>query len=226
LLQTQTFPDLKDIEVSKIVFWFKDTIFTLIQQSLKIKIMSTHITAVNPSQIMSYKVFLQFTKDDAFQDERSKINYVRMKRIEKQTVPNEGFFKLSQKYNQELTWLIIAEPWCGDGSQSIPVIHAIAALFPKIRLQIILRDKNLEIMDSHLTNGKRAIPKLICIDSNTGKELWNWGPRPKALDKLLQKIKLQNPEITKEELSFQTHLWYANDKGVAIQQELFEIINE
>lgn len=178
--------------------------------------------AINPSQIMSYQAFLQFTIDNSIHDERSKVNYVRMKRIEKQTVPDEVLFKFSQHYNQELTWLIIAEPWCGDGSQSIPVIQIISALFPNITLQIILRDKNLEVMNSYLTNGKQAIPKLICIDSNTGKVLWNWGPRSEALVKLLEKMKSENPEITKEELFVHTHLWYANDKGVAIQQELFD----
>lgn len=40
-------------------------------------------------------------------------------------------------------------------------------------------------MDLHLTNGGRAIPKLIVFDENDNK-IFQWGPRPVEAQNLLQ----------------------------------------
>jgi hypothetical protein len=97
-------------------------------------------------------------------------------------------------------------------------------LFPDISLHIILRDEYPEIILHYHTDGKKAIPKLICFDEENNKELWTWGPRPEDLVKELSKLKAENPEISKEDYSKFMHLWYAKDKGHAIQNELFKLI--
>lgn len=77
------------------------------------------------------------------------------------------------------TWLVLAEGWCRDAAQVVPVLNALAGPNENIKLRLLLRDENLELMDQYLTNGNsRSIPRLIAVDSNTRKELFNWGASP------------------------------------------------
>ena len=58
-----------------------------------------------------------------------------------------------------------------------------ADLTPTIELKIVLRDDNDEIMQQFLTNGTRAIPKLVVIDAESSVVLADWGPRPEPAKK-------------------------------------------
>jgi len=156
----------------------------------------------------------------------TRINAHRIKRIDRQIeiIPDLKHAIESVKNNWE--WLILVESWCGDGAQNLPIIAKIAALSENIKLTIRLRDENTELMDAHLTNGSRAIPKLICINTNNQKEIGKWGPRPVAIQEKVKKLKANNPLITHSELSKNLHLWYAKDKGLSLQNEFIQLINE
>ena len=54
--------------------------------------------------------------------------------------------------------LVIAEDWCGDASNTVPVVAKLADAVPGLELRVILRDANPEVMDRYLTNGSRSIP--------------------------------------------------------------------
>jgi hypothetical protein len=179
-----------------------------------------------PDKVYSYSEFTEEVRKEAGTDERCKLNMSRINRLEKQIVLKDEFLKLKNRFDPRWKWLLIAEPWCGDGAQSIPVIMKIAELYPGISLEIILRDKNPEIMERYLTLGKKSIPKLICFNKRDGSELWIWGPRPSILAGKLEIIKKKNPEISKEELSKVIHLWYADNKSEAIQNEFLQIFRE
>src|ERR1051326_1487788 len=84
--------------------------------------------------------------------EATKLNAVRMKRIEKQVIVRKDLEELVKKIRSKWQWIVLAEAWCGDGAQNIPVIAKIASLNPNIELGIVLRDENPELMDRHLTN--------------------------------------------------------------------------
>ena len=117
------------------------------------------------------------------------------------------------------TWLVLTEGWCGDAAQSLPVIKALADLNPQIRMRILLRDENPELMDLYLTNGiSRSIPKLIALDPTTGTELFTWGPRPTALQESFYGMRSEGLpyDVIKEELQ----RWYNTDRTVTIQQDL------
>ena len=53
-------------------------------------------------------------------------------------------------------------------------------------------------MDQHLTNGSRAIPKLIVFDKNDN-ELFSWGPRPAEAQNLFARLK--NAGVEKSEIN-------------------------
>src|SRR4051794_9652178 len=92
----------------------------------------------------------------------TKLNVVRMRRVDKTIEILPDLQKVVGSINEEQTWVAITEAWCGDAAQSIPVLYPLSKLNNKINLKLVLRDENLELMDKYLTNGKsRSIPKLI-----------------------------------------------------------------
>src|SRR5690606_14511850 len=106
------------------------------------------------------------------------------------------------------------EPWCGDSAQSLPVLAKIAELNSNIDFQIILRDKNHEWIDKYLTNGGRAIPKMIVFDEK-GNELFVWGPRP-APAQIISNNWNTKKDKTWDEYETELHTWYAKDKTETI----------
>jgi hypothetical protein len=152
----------------------------------------------------------------------SQLNMQRMHRVEKtiQILPDVQE-KLNRVTEPQL-WLVLTEGWCGDAAQSLPVMHTLANLNPNIRLRILLRDENPELMDRYLTNGiSRSIPRLIAVNPTTGNELFTWGPRPKALQESFFGMRSEGLpyDVIKEELQ----RWYNKDRTVTIQRELAEL---
>lgn len=92
------------------------------------------------------------------------LNNARMRRLDKTTrIPEQVSQKLTS-YTGNVTWLVLTESWCGDASQSMPAMNALAKLSDGIDFKVILRDEHPELMDRFLTNNARSIPKLIVWD--------------------------------------------------------------
>lgn len=150
------------------------------------------------------------------------INAQRMKRIDKQCVINDELKRVIQSLTKRYTWLLLTEAWCGDSAQNIPVMAKMAEINSNIHLKVIFRDENPQIMDAFLTNGSRAIPKLIFIGNE--QVIGSWGPRPRAIQEMVLNFKQAFPEATHDEFVTNLHLWYARDKTQAIQQEFTELL--
>jgi hypothetical protein len=121
-------------------------------------------------------------------------------------------------------WMAITEPWCGDTAQNLPYIYKIAELNPSIRLRVILRDSNPEIMDRYLSEtGARSIPKLVAFDES-GNELFQWGARPKEAQELV--VKLKNEGMEKEKFLEQLHIWYGRDSGRTLEKEFLQLLEK
>lgn len=166
-------------------------------------------TGVNHSE-----VYLHYTK----------LNIQRMERQDQKITLNDAVLQALDAVKRPQTWVVLAEWWCGDVAQNLPTIAKIAEYSPAISLKIILRDENLELMDRYLTNGGRAIPKLIAFDSETGQELGNWGPRPQPAQDILMRWK-ENPNgKSTEDFHKELHLWYAQDKNETLMNELASLI--
>lgn len=148
------------------------------------------------------------------------MNSQRMGRVYKSMSVAESWIKSSGKLN----WLVITELWCGDSSQITPALARIAeGSEGKISIRFIYRDANPELIDAHLTNNGRAIPKLLILDEDFNL-IKTWGPRPKAAQDLVVSLK-SNPE-TASQYQEKLHLWYAKDKQATIQDELWDIMQE
>ncbi|HTR31263.1 MAG TPA: thioredoxin family protein [Puia sp.] len=149
----------------------------------------------------------------------SELNLQRMHRVEKTMQLLPEVKERMAGVNHPQTWLVLTEGWCGDAAHSLPVMKALADLNPNIRMRLLLRDENPELMDRYLTNGiARSIPKLIAVDTATGAVLFTWGPRPTALQESFYGMRSEGLpyEVIKEELQ----RWYNGDRTVTIQREL------
>lgn len=148
----------------------------------------------------------------------TKLNFSRIKRILKTTDAIPEITETLACFNEKITWLVIAESWCGDAAQNVPVMQIMAEVNPNITVRVILRDENPELMNQYLTNGGKSIPKLICLDENLN-ELGTWGPRPQFLQDWLKKEKA-NPTMEMSALKEQFQVWYTKDKGQTLQKEM------
>lgn len=148
----------------------------------------------------------------------TKLNYSRIKRILKTTDAIPEINETLACFSDKITWLVIAESWCGDAAQNVPVMQIMAEVNPNITVRVILRDDNPELMNQYLTNGGKSIPKLICLDENLN-ELGTWGPRPQFLQDWMKKEKA-NPTMEMSELKEQFQIWYTKDKGQTLQKEM------
>ena len=156
--------------------------------------------------------------------EYSKLNVVRMNRLDKTTEIIPELQKKISEISAPQTWLVLTEGWCGDAAQIVPVLNKIAELNNNIQLKLLLRDEHLELMSKYLTNGKsQSIPKLVVLDEHNN-ELFNWGPRPQALQELFYHMKANalNNDSIKEEI----HKWYAKDKTISIQKDLLALLQD
>lgn len=152
----------------------------------------------------------------------AKINLQRMHRLEKTTSLNEELKAALSAITQPHTWLVITEGWCGDAAQNIPVMHVISQACKNIELKLILRDEHPEVMDQYLTNGARSIPKLICLEKESLKEKFVWGPRPAVLQDIV--IQMKNENKPKSEKGLVTQTWYNSDKTKSLQLELQNLL--
>ncbi|PIQ22251.1 MAG: thioredoxin family protein [Cytophagales bacterium CG18_big_fil_WC_8_21_14_2_50_42_9] len=119
-------------------------------------------------------------------------------------------------------WLVLTEGWCGDAAFNVPMLAALEKAIPeKIKLRFLLRDRNLELMDAHLTDGGRSIPKLIILSEDL-KELGSWGPRPAPLQTLMKNWKTEG--LTLKELIPKVHAWYDADATQSVQAELTRLV--
>jgi hypothetical protein len=114
--------------------------------------------------------------------------------------------------------LVIAEDWCGDASNTVPIIAKFAESVPGLELRIIMRDANPEVMDQYLTNGARSIPIVIALDESF-QEIGHWGPRPTELQSW---VMANRGTMPKTELYPQVRKWYARDRGETTLREVLE----
>lgn len=141
----------------------------------------------------------------------------RMARLDKTYQPGSEIAAAVASLGTE-TWLIITEGWCGDASQTVPMMAKLAQLNPNITCKLVLRDEHLDLMQLFLTDGAQSIPILIRLNA-AGQVLGHWGPRPAFAQEMMLAFKA-NPAEGYAAFSERLHGWYAKDKGLSFEQEL------
>lgn len=146
-----------------------------------------------------------------------KLNKSRVNRWIKQGIILDELAGKIKNIQEKQQWILISEPWCGDAANITPFIQKLSELNPAIELDIRLRDDGSNLIDSYLTNGGKAIPKLI-IRNAEGEDITTWGPRPDACQKVVRAQIDAGGDIAERKILIQK--WYNEDGGKAIQEEL------
>ena len=111
--------------------------------------------------------------------------------------------------------LVIAEDWCGDGANTVPVIQKWAEE-EGLELRILKRDEHPEVMDRYLVGGARSIPIVIALDADF-RELGHWGPRPAELQAW---VLAHKDSMDKDARYKEIRRWYARDRGETTLREV------
>ncbi len=117
-------------------------------------------------------------------------------------------------------WHLIAitEDWCGDASNTVPVVARLAEDSPRVDLRVVKRDENTDLMDQYLTDGSRSIPIIVILDGDF-EPVDHWGPRPEELQEFVISEK-EKGERPVDEIYRDTRKWYARDRGETTLREL------
>lgn len=145
------------------------------------------------------------------------VNLHRLERIYNQYNPAE-VLDSTLAVTSPVYWLVLTEHWCGDASQNLPVLAKIAdSSNGLIQLKVLYRDENMPLMDAHLTDGGRAIPKLIQLNQQF-EVMGTWGPRPKDAQLLSKDLKANNTPF--EQATAILHKWYATNATRQLTAEI------
>lgn len=171
------------------------------------------VSAQNPQPPYTNPVYMHYAK----------LNVSRMNRWWRDLELSETLSNYLKDLSSAQTWIIIAEPWCGDAAPAIPFLVKLAELNPLIQYDIQLRDSAPFLIEQYLTNGSKSIPKFIVRDTD-GKDLFTWGPRPSSAQALVDEL-VRN-KVDMEVKAVQLQNWYNKDKGEEMQRELMELFKE
>lgn len=153
----------------------------------------------------------------------AELNEARLHRLDKTTKVEEDIIGKLTSLKKKYTWIVISECWCGDAAQIVPVLNKMAEVAENVELRIVMRDQNLELMDAFLTNGGRAIPKLIIVERDSLKVLGHWGPRPALAQKVITDYKATHG-VVDETGKIELQKWYTKDKGHEVQKEVIALM--
>lgn len=172
---------------------------------------------------------LTIGKTTGFDQSESKLNYARLNEQRMRKWEKIGKLKpeLQSKLlsiDRPMVWLIITEGWCGDAAQTLPFVQRMAEINPLITIKVILRDEHPDIMNQFLTQGSRSIPKIIALNPDDLSILGDWGPRPGIIQNEFLENKATQARSGKEFTEYM-HLWYAKNKGTALQSDFLVILD-
>ena len=152
----------------------------------------------------------------------SVLNDKRMDRLDKTLKITKETQASVDSLKNNFTFLVIAEGWCCDAAQIVPILNKIAEASPKIDLKIVLRDENEELMNQFLTNGSKSVPKIIIVN-HENEVINSWGPRPSIATKMVLDYKAENGSIDAE-FKKNLQIWYNKDKGNSTQEDLLKLL--
>ncbi|SFS47433.1 thioredoxin family protein [Lutibacter maritimus] len=152
----------------------------------------------------------------------SLLNDKRMDRLDKTLKISDETLNSLKHLNKKFQFLVIAEGWCGDAAQILPILNLLAEASTKIDLKIVFRDENEDLMNHFLTNGSKSIPKVIIVDEKN-TVINSWGPRPFIATKMVQDYKEKNGALDAE-FKKDLQIWYNKDKGNSTQEDLIKLL--
>jgi hypothetical protein len=117
---------------------------------------------------------------------------------------------------------VLLEDWCGDATNTMPLLARFAEQVPGWELRVFARDANPDLMDAHLTGTSRSIPVVMLLNEH-GEELAWWGPRPRELQDW---VLTEGQSLEKAERYKHVRRWYALDRGRTTISEILDAASD
>ena len=127
----------------------------------------------------------------------------------------------ASRLDRKFRLVVLAEDWCGDATNTLPVIAKWADLAPNVELRVLRRDQYPQVMDRYLTGVARSIPVVIVLTDDMEEVGW-WGPRPRALQEWVLEQRVAGRD--KKSLYPDVRRWYARDKGQTTLKEVLAVM--
>ena len=162
-----------------------------------------------------------FTWQDYFNGEIKELEELWRGVYARAVVP-EWAMERAAEVGGEWRVLVISEDWCGDASNTVPVMARMAEVLPNIGLRVVKRDPNPELMDAFLTSGSRSIPMAIVLRPDF-TVAGTWGPRPAELQQFVLAEKKAGTRPVGE-IYRDVRRWYARDRGETTIRALLDIM--
>ncbi len=192
------------------------------------------VTRERFEQGMSYEAYKE-------QMNRNQERFIENERTLELDAEDVAFFKALP---QSLDVLVLAEDWCGDVINNLPVLGRLAEESGKLNLRIFLRDQNLDLMEQYLKEGQfRSIPVFVFFDANFN-ELGHLIERPARMTELIQAMRAdlyandpivsafpsttppsELPEEVRLRISQANSNFSAKNRGLAVKELINEIKN-
>ena len=123
--------------------------------------------------------------------ERMTRNQERFAANERALVLDPADVDVFKRLQRPLNVLVLAEDWCGDVIDNLPILGRLAAESGKLNLRVFLRDQNPDLMDNYLNRGEfRSIPVFAFFDENM-TEVARFLERPKEQTEEIEKKMLE-----------------------------------
>jgi hypothetical protein len=112
-------------------------------------------------------------------------------RFEWPNAEDQSYFNSLQE-RSGLYCLILCTDWCPDVIWNVPVLFRVMEQ-SRIPAEVLLMEEHLETMDLFLTDGGRAQPIAVILNSN-GEVLGRWGARPAYIQAVMELFKENHPD--------------------------------
>jgi Thioredoxin len=126
-------------------------------------------------------------------------NQERFDANERQLVLDPADLAAFKNLPRPLNVLVLAEDWCGDVIDNLPILGRLARESGKLNVRLFLRDQNADLMDQFLNRGEfRSIPVFAFFDDQFS-EIGRFIERPDSVtERRAQRrteILAQHPEL-------------------------------
>jgi hypothetical protein len=126
-------------------------------------------------------------------------NQERFERNERELTVDPADLAAFRALPEPLNVLVLAEDWCGDVINNLPILGRLASESGKLNLRVFLRDQNLDLMDQYLNRGEfRSIPVFAFFDHDFN-ELGRFIERPESVTQRMARqrdeVYAQHPEF-------------------------------
>jgi Thioredoxin len=130
----------------------------------------------------------------------------QMTRNQERFLSNESQFRIEpddlaffKNLPQPVNVLVLAEDWCGDVIDNLPILGRLATESGRLNVRVFLRDQNVDIMDQYLNKGEfRSIPVFAFFDGQF-HELGRFIERPESVTRRRGELRkehyAQHPEL-------------------------------